>query len=58
VNGIANGGGVLGPLLLGMAVALTSSYDTGLIIMAVFQVLAAILLLCLLITGRANPTTT
>ena len=57
-NGIANGGGVLGPLLLGMAVALTSSYDTGLIIMAVFQVLAAILLLCLLITGRANPTTT
>ncbi|MDD1766222.1 MAG: MFS transporter [Methanomassiliicoccales archaeon] len=58
VNGIANGGGVMGPLLLGMAVAMTSSYDTGLIIMAVFQVLAAMLLLSLIVTGRANRVTT
>lgn len=58
VNGIANGGGVMGPLLLGMVVALTSSYDIGLIIMAVFQVLAAMLLLSLIVTGRANRVTT
>jgi len=54
VNGIANGAGVFGPILLGIAVALTSSYDVGLIIMAVFQVLAAMLMLCLGATGRAK----
>lgn len=51
VNGIANGAGVFGPILLGIAVALTSSYDIGLIIMAVFQVLAAVLMLYLRVVG-------
>jgi len=54
VNGIANGAGVLGPILLGIAVALTSSYDVGLIIMAVFQVLAAVLLISLKMVGRGK----
>ena len=52
VNGIANGAGVFGPISLGIAVALTSSYDVGLIIMAVFQVLAAVLIVSLKVAGR------
>ncbi|MDH7508381.1 MAG: MFS transporter [Methanomassiliicoccales archaeon] len=48
MNGIANGGAVFGPVLLGMAVAFTSSYDIGLIIMAIFQVIGALLLVLFL----------
>lgn len=34
MNGIANGSGIAGPMIIGMAVALTANYDTGLVIMA------------------------
>lgn len=34
VNGVANGAGIIGPMIIGMAVALTGSYDLGLVIMA------------------------
>jgi sugar phosphate permease len=52
MNGIANGGAVFGPILLGLAVALTSSYDIGLIIMAVFQIIGALLLFVFFRTTR------
>lgn len=58
VNGIANGAGVFGPILLGIAVALTSSYDVGLIMMAAFQVLAAILIVGFRVTGRERVAST
>lgn len=44
MNGIANGAGVFGPVILGIAVALTSSYEIGLVIMALFQIVAAVML--------------
>ncbi|MBM4237323.1 MAG: MFS transporter, partial [Euryarchaeota archaeon] len=54
MNGIANGGGVMGPILLGFTVALTSSYDAGLVIMAFFQVVGALLMLSFRRIGRAR----
>ena len=48
MNGIAVGMGVLGPMILGVAVATTSSYDAGLIVMALMQVVSALILLLFL----------
>jgi len=45
MNGIAVGMGVFGPIILGMAVAATGSYNAGFIIMALMQVLSAVLLI-------------
>lgn len=45
MNGIAVGMGVFGPIVLGMAVAATGSYNAGFIIMALMQVLSAVLLI-------------
>lgn len=45
MNGIANGAAVLGPIILGFAVAITSSYDIGLVLLAAFQITGALLLL-------------
>jgi len=45
MNGIAVGMGVFGPIILGMAVAVTGSYNAGFMIMALMQVLSAMLLL-------------
>jgi sugar phosphate permease len=45
MNGIAVGMGVFGPIVLGMAVAATGSYSAGFIVMALMQLLSALLLL-------------
>lgn len=45
MNGIAVGMGVFGPIILGMAVAATGSFSAGFIIMALMQLLSAVLLL-------------
>jgi len=45
MNGIAVGMGALGPIILGLAVALTGSYAAGFVIMAIMQVASAVLLL-------------
>jgi len=45
VNGLANGLGVLGPVIIGIVVAQTGSYDLGLVIMAISLVLAALFIL-------------
>lgn len=37
MNGIANGSGIAGPMIIGMAVSFTSNYDTGLVIMAMMM---------------------
>ncbi|MDD1747963.1 MAG: MFS transporter [Methanomassiliicoccales archaeon] len=59
MNGIAVGMGVFGPIILGMAVAATGSYSAGFIIMAIMQVLSAILLICFArsckLKGRSKP---
>ncbi|HTY47584.1 MAG TPA: MFS transporter [Methanomassiliicoccales archaeon] len=44
MNGIAVGIGVFGPLILGMAVASTGSYDSGLLLLAAMAILSAIIL--------------
>jgi nitrate/nitrite transporter NarK len=41
MNGMAVGLGVFGPIILGLAVAATGSYDIGLYIMAGLQVVSA-----------------
>ncbi|HUL39552.1 MAG TPA: MFS transporter [Methanomassiliicoccales archaeon] len=45
MNGIAVGMGVFGPVILGVAVAATGSFEAGFVIMAMMQVLSAALLL-------------
>ena len=45
MNGLAVGLGVLGPMILGLAVASTGSYDSGLVLLAVMEVLSACILL-------------
>ena len=41
MNGLAVGLGVFGPIILGLAVAATGSYDLGLYLMAGLQVVSA-----------------
>jgi len=42
MNGISNGSGIVGPLIIGAAVALTGNYDIGLVIMAVMLMVGAL----------------
>jgi MFS family permease len=45
LNGLSNGVGFLGPIILGLVVAITGSYQLGLPIMAGFMVLGAVIVL-------------
>jgi sugar phosphate permease len=45
MNGLATGFGVFGPIILGLAVAFTGSYDIGLYIMAGLQVVSAVIMM-------------
>jgi sugar phosphate permease len=59
MNGIAVGMGVFGPIILGLGVAITGSYSAGFIIMALMQVLSAVLLLVFMKYGmvkKPSPT--
>lgn len=59
MNGIAVGMGVFGPIILGLGVAITGSYSAGFIIMALMQVLSAVLLLVFMRYGmvkKPSPT--
>jgi MFS family permease len=54
MNGIAVGMGVFGPIILGLGVAITGSYSAGFIIMAIMQVLSAVLLLVFMRYGMVK----
>jgi len=54
MNGIAVGMGVFGPIILGLGVAITGSYSAGFIIMALMQVLSAVLLLVFMRYGMVK----
>ena len=54
MNGIAVGSGVFGPIILGMAVAATGSYTAGFVVMAIMQVVSALLLIPFLRQERAG----
>ncbi|MFA5313962.1 MAG: MFS transporter [Methanomassiliicoccales archaeon] len=41
LNGVSNGLGVFGPVIIGLSVAYTNDFDTGILIIAVAQVVAA-----------------
>jgi len=58
MNGIAVGMGVFGPIILGMAVAATGSYNMGFIVMALMQVLSAVLLIWFAKSYRSKGKTT
>lgn len=45
LNGISNGVGVLGPLLIGASLALTASFDLGIAVVAAAQLIAAMAIL-------------
>lgn len=41
MNGVCNGMGIMGPLMVGFIVAMTASYDTGLFSLAIFALIGA-----------------
>jgi sugar phosphate permease len=45
LNGLSVGVGVLGPILIGLVVAITSSFEVGLLILALLQLFAGMILL-------------
>jgi sugar phosphate permease len=47
LNGISVGMGAIGPILIGVSVAATGSFDIGLVILAAFQVICGLVLLLL-----------
>lgn len=54
MNGITVGMGAFGPVILGLAVATTGSYSIGFVVMALMQVLSAVLLLLFLKREKAS----